>query len=195
MREAKYSKTIAQAIDSFLKEDGWHFSFDEGVFTFGLGLRSKIKRIDYIVKVKADKFIVYGISPIGVDKDDKDMMARISEFIHRANYGLIRGNFEIDMNDGEIRYKVCTDCDGIEPSAEMIKNAIYCPGFMFDEYGSGITDIIFSNMSAKDAVEKCEGSFSDILRSLIGLSDQSGDAESEEPEIKTDLFGTEGDDN
>ena len=197
MEERKHSKTIAHAIDNFLKEDGWHYSFDEetGVFTFGLSLSCTIKKVNYIVKVKDDKFIVYAISPIGADKDDVDMMTRMGEFINRATFGLVHGNFEFDYNDGEIRYKICTDCDGIVPSSDMIRNAIYCPGAMFDKYGVGITQIIFSNISAKDAVEKCEGSVADMLRSLLDSSTEAEDEETEGSGIKTDPFGTEGDDN
>lgn len=32
-------------------------------------------------------------------------MKRTAEFLTRANYGLVFGNFEMDMHDGEIRYK------------------------------------------------------------------------------------------
>ena len=30
-------------------------------------------------------------------------MKRTAEFLTRANYGLVFGNFEMDMHDGEIR--------------------------------------------------------------------------------------------
>ena len=57
MKEKNYSETIANAIKSYLKEDDWHFSFDEetGLFRFGLSLSSKIKKINYIVDVKCEK--------------------------------------------------------------------------------------------------------------------------------------------
>lgn len=54
MKEKRYSQIIANGIKSFLKEDDWHFSFDEqrGLFEFGLSLKGKLKKINYIVKVK-----------------------------------------------------------------------------------------------------------------------------------------------
>ena len=56
MKEKNYSAEIANAIKSYLKEDDWHFSFDEetGLFRFVLSLSSKIKKINYIVDVKED---------------------------------------------------------------------------------------------------------------------------------------------
>lgn len=73
IKEKTYSETIANAIKSYLKEDGWHFSFDEerGLFKFGLSLRSKIKNISYIIDVRDDAYIVYAISPICAEEEDK----------------------------------------------------------------------------------------------------------------------------
>lgn len=64
-----YSVNIANKIKEFLTEDNWHYSFNEdnGTFRFGLSLRGKIKKVNYVVKVKEDSYIVYAISPVGAD--------------------------------------------------------------------------------------------------------------------------------
>lgn len=224
MKNRTYSKTIANTINRFLTEDDWHFSFDDqhGLFKFGLNLKGRIKKINYIVDVKDDEYVVYAISPLGADEDDEKMMTAMAEFICRANYGLKNGNFELDMRDGEIRYKSFVDCEGFTPTAEMIRNSIYCPASMFDRYSSGIVDIIFGNSTAKEAIAKCEKSPEEELRALLGeelgevedvdamiarLAAHFGIDESElrsdeeeteleqvegEAEVRTDLFGTEG---
>lgn len=219
MKVKMYSHKIAQAINSYLTDDDWHFSFDEkhGMFKFGLSLRGKIKKINYIVDVKDDEYVVYAISPLGADEDDKEMMASMAEFVCRVNYGLVNGNFELDMRDGEIRFKCFVDCEGITPTSEMVRNSIHCPAAMFKRYGAGIVDIIFGKSSAQEAVEQCEKTTEDELRHLLteledggeggelgdmiarlaerlGLAeeDEPTDAEGEPVHIKTDLFGTEG---
>lgn len=219
MKETMYSHNIAQAINSYLSDDEWHFSFDEkrGLFKFGLSLKGKIKKINYIIDVKDDEYVVYAISPIGADEDDREMMASMAEFVCRANYGLVNGNFELDMRDGEIRFKCFVDCEGITPTSEMVRNSIHCPASMFKRYGAGIVDIIFGKASAQDAVEQCEKTTEDELRHLLaeledgeesgelgdriarlaerlGLTDEDEptDADGEPVHIKTDLFGTEG---
>lgn len=222
MKERTYSKSIANAINNFLAENDWHFSFDDqcGLFKFGLCLKGKIKKINYIIDVKEDEYIVYAISPLGADEDDEKMMATMAEFVCRANYGLKNGNFELDMRDGEMRFKSFVDCDGITPTTEMVRNSIHCPAAMFDRYGTGIVDIIFSNAKAKDAIAKCERSPVEELRALLGEevdgdedmgamitclaarfgideSDLQSDADSsqtteDETEVKMDLFKSEG---
>ena len=90
---------------------------------------------------------------------------------------------------------------------------------MYKRYGSGIVDIIFGSATAKEAVEKCEKATENELRSLLSdlMEEEQGESEfgemlarlaerlgsSDEDEssdtghipvmIKTDLFGTEGD--
>lgn len=213
MKNRTYSKNIANAINNFLTEDDWHFSFDDqrGLFKFGLNLKGRIKKVSYIVDVKDDEYVVYAISPLGADEDDEKMMATIAEFICRANYGLKNGNFELDMRDGEIRYKCFVDSEGITPTTEMVRNSIHCPAAMF---------VIFGNATAKEAIAKCEKSPAEELRALLGdelggdedvdamiarLAARFGIDESElrcdsetsesddcEAEVRTDLFGTEG---
>lgn len=211
-----YSTEIANAINSYLKQDDWHFSFDEekGLFRFVLSLSSKIKKINYIVDVKEDEYIVYAISPIGADEEDKRMMATMAEFVCRANYGLKNGN---DMRDGEVRFKYFVDCGSITPSKDMVQNSIHCPAIMFKRYGSGIVDIIFGNATAMETVERCEKAAENEIRSLLSellegesepsempakLAERMGSAEEDAKPydagcvpvmIKTDLFGSEGD--
>lgn len=222
MKNRAYSKSIANVINSFLTEDEWHFSFDDhrGIFKFGLNLKGRIKKVSYIIDVKDDEYVVYAISPLGADDDDEKMMATMADFLCRANYGLKNGNFELDMRDGEIRYKCFVDCEGITPTTEMVRNSIHCPAAMFDRYGVGIVDIIFGNATAKEAIAKCEKSPAEELRALLGNElggDEDMDAmiarlaarfgiderelrsdsetfesDDSETEVRTDLFGTEG---
>lgn len=221
MKNTVYSENIANAINDFLTTDDWHYSFDEqkGIFKFGLCLKGKIKKINYIIYVKDDAYLVYANPPIGADEDDKRMMSEMAEFVCRANYGLKSGNFELDMNDGEVRFKCYVDCDGVVPMTEIVKNSIYCPATMFERYGDGIVGIIFGDVSGKEAVEYCEKSAEEELRHLLSeLTDSEDDGElsdmltrlaehpgvpnDEEVEItavsektvriKTNLFNTEG---
>lgn len=222
MKERTYSENIANAINTYLKEDDWHFSFDEqrGVFKFGLSLKSKLKKVNYLIDVKEDEYLVYAISPLGADEDDEKMMAVMAEFVCRANYGLKNGNFELDMRDGEVRFKCFVDCEGITPAPKIIQNSIHCPAAMFERYSDGIVGIIFGNLGAKEPVEKCEKSPLEELRDLLGddidedadmdtmiarLAEKLGidtselEAAEEQPsstddvtEVKTDLFGLKG---
>ena len=164
-----YSHEVADAIKDFFVQDDWSFSFDEekGIFRLGVGMKGQIKTLSYIVNVGNDAYTVYATSPIGADAKDGSMMAILSEFICRANYGLRNGNFELDCNDGEIRYKVFVDCDGIVPTKAIVQDSIHCPAGMFQRYESGIIGIIFNGLSAKEAIDKSEKPSLEALREFV----------------------------
>lgn len=128
MRKYEYSKDLVNIVKQFLVDDDWHFSFDEntGVFDFGLRVKSKIQKINYIVDVHEDEIVVYGMCPIGADHTDANMMAQMAEFLCRANYGLKNGCFELDFRDGEIRFRSFIDCEDLMPSTKvtMISEAV-----------------------------------------------------------------------
>lgn len=169
MRKKEYSTELANVVKECLDKDKWHYSFNEGsgVFEFGLRTKSKIQKINYLVDVDDDEIIVYGFCPIGADRADPEMMAQMAEFLCRANYGLRNGCFEFDFRDGEVRFRSFIDCEGVVPTIEVIKNSIYWTSAMFKHYAPGITDIIFAGSSAKKAIDKCEKSPEEELRSMV----------------------------
>lgn len=172
MRKYEYSDKIVNVVKQFLADDDWHYSFNEntGIFRFGLRIRSKIQNISYVIDVHDDKFVTYGMCPIGADCEDSEMMAQMAEFICRANYGLKNGCFEMDWRDGEIRYKSFVDCENLLPSTDVVKNSVHCTAAMIKRYAPGIVDIIFGGAKAKDAIDKCEKdmpSTADELRSAL----------------------------
>ena len=156
--DENYSQDIVDEIRGFLIDDDWKFDFDDekGIFRFGVNISGKMKHVNYFVPVRDDSYTVYAISPINGDVDDQQVMNGLAEVTCRANYGLRNGNFELDMRDGEVRYKIFVDCDGQLPSREIVRGSIVIPAMMFERYSPGILDVIFKGMSAADAIAPCE---------------------------------------
>ena len=180
MKKYNYSNEIANVVKQFLTDDDWHYSFDEerGIFDFDLRVKSKIQKIEYLIHVKEDEMLVYGICPIETDCDDEKMMVQMAEFICRANFGLENGCFEFDFRDGEIRYKSFIDCDKVLPSTEVVENSIYRTAAMYKRYAAGITSIIFAGSSAKEAIVMCEKSPEEELRSMLAeMGEDAGDGD------------------
>lgn len=191
MKNHTYSEEIAQAINNHLTENDFHYQFDEerGVFHYNVGIPGKVKTLKYLVVVKDHDFTVYAIFPLSPDPDDEKEMIAMAKFLHRANYGLRVGNFELDMNDGEIRYKVNCICRDITPSDGMIFEAIHCPAMMCERYSSGILDVLFRGVPEKEALSNCEASShsSSILsrlealrKKLVENGDEKGDDEKDD---------------
>ncbi len=87
----------------------------------------------------------------------EEKRAALSEFMTRANYGMVIGNFELDLNDGEIRYKVSVDVEGIELDNLFLKNISYTGVVTMDRYFTGIAKVLFSDIDPAVAVQEIEG--------------------------------------
>ncbi len=187
-----YSHELENVIRETLDSEEIHYDFenDKGYFRFGISLPGKIKRVDVIVDVKMDKFVTYAICPLYADIENEEQMARAAEFFCRVNYGLMNGNFELDFNDGEIRYKSFVNCDGVVPSATVIMDTIQCAAAMYSRYGKGLLQILFNDWAPEDAVNFCENKFSPIPEFSI----DDDEDEKDEEDTDDDDFDTENDD-
>lgn len=108
---------------------------------------------------KRDPSMCTRISAYGLPttKADETCMAETCEFIARANYGIAIGNFEVDVRDGELRYKVCINVrDGL-PGHDALDDLISLPVLMFNRYGDGFLRVIMGVSTPKEAIEKIEG--------------------------------------
>ena len=175
MTTRTYSKEIANAIHHHLKDNTFKYQFDadRGVFNFLVGITGKAKTLIYHIYVSEHGFTANARFPLGPAASDEACMNTMARFLHRVNYSLRNGNFELDMNDGEINYKVHCCCRGIiAPSDEMIAESIQCPTAMFDKYEAGIMGIIFSGMSDREAEDCCENTKGSMLSTLEELKER-----------------------
>ena len=172
MTNRSYSAPIADAIRAHMNEHDLHYYFDEdrGVFTLLMSAGSKAKTLIYHIIVDNHNFIVNARYPLGPDPKDDACMTTMARFLTRASHGMRNGNFELDMEDGDISFKSFCCCRGlIVPSDEMIAECIQCPAAMFDKHEAGILGILFNGMSDKEAEEHCENSKGNILSRLEEL--------------------------
>jgi hypothetical protein len=80
----------------------------------------------------------------------------VAEFLTRANYGLIIGNFELDFSDGEIRYKTSLDVEADRLTPALVKQLVYANLFTFDKYLPGILAVIEGVSSPENAIASIE---------------------------------------
>jgi hypothetical protein len=99
------------------------------------------------------QFIFYSICPIAAPEDKR---SAIAHFLTLAHYGLLIGNFELDFNDGEIRYKTSIDVEGDRLSHALIKRLVYTNVTMMDEYIPGIKAVIEKGISPEEAIGAIE---------------------------------------
>ena len=164
--------TIAAAVNSYLSDKDYNYTWDEDkeLFTYSVWFKGVIKKVNFAVDIRDSNCRSYAILPIGPDPKDPQMMQAMCELLTRINFILLNGNFEMDMSDGEIRYKVFVDCEDIIPSREIIASAIKIPQQMLYRYNDAIFNVLAGKQTpaeAMEAVENEERQFDSRLDALM----------------------------
>jgi hypothetical protein len=147
---------ILDALKQFLEEDKWPYSLVEDRPVYKTGFEGKNGQFTCYAQERAeqDQIVFYSIFPV---RAPENKMAEIGEFINRANYGMIIGNFEIDFSDGEIRYKTSVDVEGVELNEALVRHLVYANVLTIDKYFPGLMRVLYAGVDAVDAISEVEG--------------------------------------
>lgn len=143
------------AMVTFFKEDDWRFEQIEGktILRMGFAGRSGNWQCYAQAREESEQFIFYSVAPINVPEDKRPAIA---EYLTRANYGMIIGNFEMDLSDGEVRYKTSIDVEDDELTSPLVHHLVYANVLMMDKYLPGLMAVIYGGKSPLDAVTEIE---------------------------------------
>lgn len=149
------SSSLTSAVQNFFNEDDWEYIASDGGSILQMAFQGEEYRWNCIAQVREEdhQFLFYSLLPIELPPERYGAMA---EFITRANYGLVLGNFEMDFSDGEVRYKTSIDVEGDRLSYALINQLVYVNVLTVDQYLPGLLAIAQSNASPTDAIALVE---------------------------------------
>ncbi|MGI5884250.1 MAG: YbjN domain-containing protein [Candidatus Spyradocola sp.] len=78
-----------------------------------------------------------------------------AEYLHRINYGLLLGNFEMDYDEGEVRFRTSLMAEG-PVSHEVLDRYIQMPAAMLDRYAPGLAAIVSDGEIAQEALRRVQ---------------------------------------
>ena len=149
------SQSTLKKLTDFFKADGWSFQQTVDGTTLQLSCQGRNGQWNCYTKVNEDQqtFLFYSICPIPSPEPQRPT---ITEFITRANYGMVLGNFELDYTDGEIRYKTSIDVEGSTLTPALIRQLVYTNVLTLDQYLPGILAILEQNATPEQAIHLVE---------------------------------------
>jgi hypothetical protein len=100
------------------------------------------------------QLVFYSIYPEKVSPERRDDVA---EYLTRANYGLMIGNFEMDLDDGDVRYKTGIQVEGEDLGLEMVRGVVLPNVVVMDRYLPGLRAVADTGLSARAALSLVEG--------------------------------------
>lgn len=147
---------LLDAVVGFFSEDDWPFTQLENTTILRTGFSGDNGNWACFAQVREEQqqFVFYSILSIKVPEEKRPAIA---EFLTRANYGMIIGNFELDFRDGEVRYKTSIDVEDDRLSFALIRRLVYPNVFTMDRYLPGIMAVTYGQASPAEAIGQIEG--------------------------------------
>ncbi len=145
--------TILDFCREVLEDDGWDFEIrgagDSRRIRFGfVGEHARMEC--WLVTYEDTERLCILSSVQAVVPEPKRMA--VAEYLTRANFGIILGNFELDFSDGEVRFKTSADVESLELTATFVKNLLVANLGTVDKYYPGLMKVLFANMEPSDAI-------------------------------------------
>ncbi|HVV86154.1 MAG TPA: YbjN domain-containing protein [Kofleriaceae bacterium] len=138
--------TLFDTVHEFFEDQGWPPARIEGVTALRLQFRGQHGSWMCVVRVREaqGQIAFYSLAPSAVPAGRRAAMA---EFIARANYGMIVGNFELDVGDGDLRFRTSLDlgpagAEGAPIFSDLFGRIIAANLHMMDRYLPGIADVV-----------------------------------------------------
>lgn len=146
---------VYESVLAFLQEDNWRYEEIPGEMAVRLSFTGQNARYDCFGRVNEahEVFVFYSIIPVRVPEAQRPLVA---ELLARINYGLNIGNFELDMNDGEIRYKTSIDVEGGDLTPRMAETLIAVNISTTDRYFPSFADVMYAGVAPVEAVARIE---------------------------------------
>jgi len=143
-------------IIALLNAKKWHYQVEKENSSVLFGVSANYGNIDCYLNIDDEKGIFSCISFchcfVFTDK-----YTEITEFITRANFGLISGNFEFDLDSGILRFKTTFYYDKKnEVSMKLLEKYIYTNLYTIDTYTPALMSLAYTDITALEAVAEVE---------------------------------------
>jgi hypothetical protein len=150
------SSDLRALVADVLAEMEWPHAPDEEADRLLIPVRgeSGIWECHVIVLDDEREVLVLSMLPVDVPPERR---AAVAEAINRANYGLRLGNFEMDHDDGEVRFRTSVNLDGAVLSGAVIRTLLEANAQITDAYLSALGGVADGSAEPADAIAAAEG--------------------------------------
>lgn len=144
------------AFERFFLEQEWPVKVLPDQNLIVMGVQTEAGPVEAVVQVyeQAGQAVFHTLLPL---KASEDRRLAVMEFVTRANFGMLLGNFELDLRDGEVRYRTTLLVPDSEPTMAQIGVVVYTNLSMMDRYRPGLEAVMERGEDPNAAVLACEG--------------------------------------
>lgn len=160
MDKGAFGVEAVEVVDQFFREAEINATRVDGEPAFRLTLGGKHGLMPAMAGLLLDRhqFITYVAAPSVCPADRR---AATAEFVARANWGLPMGNFEIDMDDGSVRFKTSLDYEDVGLTLALVRNSFAPAAFTMDRYLEGLLAVMYGSKDPANIIEQIESDTDD----------------------------------
>lgn len=150
------SQKAFDTLIAFLEEDGWNPDVDREDLACFMGYHGENGRYSCVARVDGalDHLIFRVAAPVHAPVASR---AAVAEYLTRANFGLHLGNFEMDFEDGEVRFKTSVDFEGTGLTPALVRTLAYPAVEAMDRYLMGLMAVFSGAKRPAEAIAEIEG--------------------------------------
>lgn len=149
------TEPLIETAARFFEDDGWEIEEQPNNPILWMGFQGSNDEWKCFLQAREEEqqLIFYSLCPRRAEPEQRAQMA---EYLARANYGMVIGNFEMDYSDGEVRFKTSIDVEDAYLTRPLLHHIVYANLLMTDKYLPGVNAVI-EGQTAVSAIELVEG--------------------------------------
>ena len=147
--------SLLDVAKQFFDEESWRYQEiqDQDILTVAFKGESGQWSCYVQAQDQRNLLVFYSISPT---RPEQDKILPMCEYLTRVNYNMALGNFEMDMEDGEIRFKTSIDVTDDELTLANVRQLVYSNLLTMDRYLPGIQAVANTDEAPADVIARIE---------------------------------------
>lgn len=147
---------ILQTVVSYMQAENWTYSVDEtkGMVFYDVAGEHATFSCVLVIDERLQCLSIYTHTGILVPSIKR---LRMADFIARANYVLLLGCFELDVESGEFHFRLSLPLAESELSHQQLRDLVSTGIYAVDCYYPGIMMLIYQNATAAESMRACQG--------------------------------------
>lgn len=150
-----YGHPMMDVVLRFFEEEQWSYQNVEGKPVIRAGFRGDHGTWVCYVRVDEEKKLFVFHSLLGMNIPQQ-YRATVVEYITRVNYSLPVGNFDMDLDSGDVRFRTSTILPEGEFSVAIVRGLVYANVHTIDHYFPGFMAVIHAGLSPEAAIARVE---------------------------------------
>ena len=144
---------LFDAVCEYMKEQKWRYEYnpEKTMIRSAVKVQCKLQTLRLLIAFGESEFAVFAIPSLAADAKT---VGPVMEYITKLNLAMRNGNFLLNPENGEIRYRTFVNARGLDTlPKDIIAETLLVPAMMFDRYGDGLAALLMGYSTPDAEIE------------------------------------------